>query len=117
MKDTLLNLEMSFFYKKYINDINWLNKTIHDEFLEMGKSGFFFDKETTIRELLKCKEDRNITIHNFTYKKIDVNTYLVHYITKNNDTCYYRTSIWIDEHGLQLFFHQASLINENIPLI
>ena len=30
---------------------------------------------------------------------------------------YYRTSVWVGHEKLQLFFHQATILNEDIDLI
>lgn len=104
MKEKILSLEKSLFNIKYMNDYDYLNKVIDDEYLELGKSGRFFNKIDVINDLLNQKENRNIKIENYEFKKIDNNTYLIHYIT--NDI--YRTSIWINNNGLKIIFHQAS---------
>lgn len=111
MKNEILELEKSFFKYEYIKDKSWLDKTIHNNFKECGKSGFIFNKEETIKSLLSCKEDRKINICNYEFEKINNNTYLVHYITKDIDVIY-RTSIWVMEGNLKILFHQASKLNE-----
>ena len=108
MKDEILKLEKDLFKYEKISNNKWLDNIIDDSFIECGKSGILFDKKSTIQYLSKCTKDRNITIYNYTYSQIDNNTYLVHYITKSNDNSYYRTSIWINNDGLKLLFHQAS---------
>lgn len=113
----ILQLEKNLFKKEYISDMKWLNKIIDDRFIEIGKSGKQFNKVDVINELTNLKEDRNIIIYNFSCEKIDKNTYLVHYITMNNDDKIYRTSIWNEyENERKLIFHQASLYNEEIEL-
>ena len=117
MKTKILELEKSLFKLEYTSDENYLNKILHDNFLECGKSGFLFNKEITVKELLECTEDRNITIYNFTCEQIDNNTYLIHYVTISNNKKYYRTSIWKEENNLKLIYHQATEFNEDINLI
>lgn len=110
----ILNLEKSLFKLEYMNDVDYLNNIIDDNFLECGKSGVFFDKKVTVDELSKIDSDRDIKIYNYTCELIDSNVYLVHYITKSNDDLVYRTSIW--KSG-KLYFHQASKLNLEVELI
>lgn len=51
MYETLLNLEKKFFKIKYISDKNWLNDTLHNDFVECGKSGTLFNKREVMEEL------------------------------------------------------------------
>ena len=112
MLNELLSLEKRLFMHKYISDKNWLDNTIHEDFLECGKSGLIYNKKGTMEFLLSCTEDRDIKIYNFEYKKIDYNTYLIHYITKaNNEELYYRTSVWVMDKNLKLLYHQATKLN------
>lgn len=117
MYKTLLLLEKDFFKTSKILDREWLTSTIHDDFLECGKSGFLFDKEKVMEGLLSCKTDRNIVIYNFSYEEIGTNCWIVHYITKSEKELFYRTSIWVKEKQLQLRFHQASKLNGPIDLV
>ena len=74
--------------------------------------------QTVINDLSILKEDRKITIYNFTCDKIEQNIYLIHYITKNNNDNIYRTSIWKKEYDkIKIIFHQASLYSENVNSI
>lgn len=117
MENAILELEKNFFKYDYISNTKWLDKTIHDNFKECGKSGIFFNKKETIKSLMECTEDRKIQIYNYECAQIDKNTYLIHYITKFEETLVYRTSIWIIEDSLKLLFHQASKLNLDIELI
>lgn len=101
--------EESLFKLEYMNNYDYLNNIIDDNYLEIGKSGYFINKNDVINELMNFKNDRNIEIHNFEERQIDEKTYLIHYITISNDIKYYRTSIWCDN---KLLFHQASEIKE-----
>lgn len=116
MYKTLLNLEKSFFNLKYISDKEWLNTVLHDSFIECGKSGMLFNKTETIEPLLSCTEDRDILIYNFEYSKVTDKCYLVHYITKHGNKKYYRTSVWVMENRLKLFYHQATMLNSDAEL-
>lgn len=117
MEQTLLTLEKQFFDLQYMSDEDWLNRTIHDDFIECGKSGYLSDKVKTIQALLACKENRKIEIYNYAYFPIHTNCYIVHYITKMDTKYYYRTSIWVKNQNLQLLFHQASELKEETKLI
>ena len=77
-----------------------------------------FNKKNVINDLSDFKEDRKITIYNFTCDKIEENIYLIHYITKSNNDNIFRTSIWKKEYDkIKIIFHQASLYNDNVELI
>ncbi len=117
MKDQILSLEKKLFQFKYMSDRKWLEEIIHDHFKECGKSGCFFDKKQTISSLIEFTEDRRIDIYNFEYTHIDNNTYMVHYVTKDNQSLSYRTSIWYMENHLKLFYHQASRFQSDKALI
>lgn len=108
MYNTLLDLETRFFKLSYISDAAWLDEVLHDNFHEMGKSGVLYNKSETIYGLLKCKADRDIEINNFEYIKIVDNSWLVHYVTQSDNKQYYRTSVWVKEENIKLFFHQAT---------
>ena len=78
----------------------------------------FFNKKQTINDLSKLPTDRLIDIYNYDCKKIDDNTYIVHYITKTGEgKNVFRTSLWVDKEGLKLYFHQASLLVQDVELV
>ena len=108
MYNTLLELENSLFKLKYISDRKWLERTLHDDFHEFGKSGVLFKKEDTVESLLQCADDRDIEIYDFECRNITDTSWLVHYITESNDKRYYRTSVWVKDGNMKLLFHQAS---------
>ena len=114
MYETLLNLEKKFFEIKYISDKNWLNDTLHNDFLECGKSGTLFSKKEVMEELLLCLKDRDIEIFNFVCELIGENCWLVHYVTETEDELFFRTSIWVYENQLQMRFHQATKLSFNV---
>lgn len=118
MKSELLELEKNFFKYEYMSNYNYLNNTIDDSYIEVGKSGRMFNKKIVVDSLLTFKENRPLTIYNFTYEKLGETIYLVHYITKDNETKIYRTSIWkLLNNDLKIIFHQASLLNDEVNLV
>lgn len=118
MDKKILELEKSLFKLEYVSNLDYLNSIIDDSYEEVGKSGLKYNKQDVINELNNLKNDRNITIYNYSCKELSAGVWIIHYITKSNDTNYYRTSIWkkIDE-DIKIIFHQASLYNEVIDLI
>ena len=66
------------------------------------------------RELTTLYPKRKVTIGPEVLK-ID-NIYVVHYITKSEADLIYRTSIWKENENIKLYFHQASILKENIEL-
>ena len=116
MNNEILNLEKSLFKLEYMNNKDYLDSIISDDYLEIGKSGKIINKEDVIKELLTLKEDRKIDIYNFTCTQED-NIFIVHYITLSNDNKIYRTSIWKKENNYKILFHQASILKDEIELI
>ena len=106
----ILDLEKSLFKYNYMSNIDYLNSIIDDQYEEIGKSGLLFNKDDVIKELSNLKTDRDIKIYNYTCREISNNIYLVHYITKSNNTNIYRTSIWKNDESLKIIFHQANSI-------
>ena len=117
MNKEILKLEKSLFKYEYMSNIEYLNKIIDDKYIEVGKSGKKFNKKDVIDELSALKDDRKISMYNFTCNEIEESIYLVHYITKNGNDNIYRTSIWKKENNIiKIIFHQASLYKEDIKL-
>lgn len=116
MKEMILTLEKRLFQHEYIKDRAWLAEIIHVRFQECGKSGRIYDKKCVVTSLSNSGEDRNIRIYNYECTAIDANTYLIHYITKDSNALYYRTSIWVMENHLKLLFHQASRFHDEVEL-
>jgi len=118
MNNKILELEKSLFKYEFMSDIEYLDGIIDDDYIEIGKSGKKFIKKDIIKELSILKEDRQISIYNYTCDKIDENIYLIHYITKDDKDIIYRTSIWKEKNDkIKIIFHQASLYKEEIDLI
>ncbi len=109
--EMLYNLETSLFKKEYLCNREYLENIFCDNFMEYGKSGLIYRKKDTI-EALYGLDDRNIEVEGFTCEKIDINTYIVHYVSINSDGIKaYRTSIWVSnkDNNLQLLFHQGTI--------
>ena len=115
MNNEILNLEKSLFKIEYMNNKEYLNNIISDDYLEIGKSGTIIKKDDVIKEFLTLTEDRNIDIYNFSCTKED-NIFIVHYITIQNDNKIYRTSIWKKDKEYKILFHQATLLKDQIDL-
>ena len=117
MQTEILELEKSLFKYKFMSNINYLNKIIDDNYIEIGKSGKEITKEDVIKDLINLKEDRNIVIYNFKCNKISEDIYLIHHITKKDIDNIFRTSIWKKENDeFKILFHQASLYLDEIEL-
>lgn len=108
MYNTLLELENRLFKLKYISSKEWLERILHNDFHECGKSGVLFNKEDTVQSLIECTCDRDIEICDFECRNITDTSWLVHYITKSDNKRYYRTSVWVKEENVKLLFHQAT---------
>ncbi len=118
MNNIILEKEKSLFKLEYMKNNKYLNEVIDDNYLEIGKSGKFISKAQVIEDLTKQAKNREITIYNYKCNKIDNNTWVIHYITKNNEEKIYRTSIWQENDNLlRIIFHQASKLTEEIKLI
>ncbi len=115
MYNEILSLEKKFFSYNYISDKNWLEQILHDDFIECGESGLLSDKQDTVMSLLQCKQDRKISIYNYDCCQIDRKSWIVHYVTLSAENKkYFRMSIWVDQDGLRLYYHQATLLNMEI---
>lgn len=108
MYNTLFELENKFFKLKYISDENYLDKLLHKDFTECGRSGQLFNRTDTITALLSCTEDRNIELQDFSYRTVNNSCWLVNYTTEHDGKRYYRTSVWVMDGHMQLIFHQAT---------
>lgn len=107
----ILRYEKDFFRKIFCDDKQNLVKRIHDEFMEIGKSGQVFDKNSIIDYLSHLDTDRDIEIQNFVLKGLKEDILIANYITneKGIETKALRTSIWINENSdWKLYFHQGT---------
>ena len=117
MNEKILQLEKRFFEHNYISDKKWLENILSDAFIECGKSGALYNKNDTIQALMEYQSDRTMDIYNFDACALSEKIFLVHYITLDKDEKrYFRTSVWTEENGLKLLFHQASLLCMEIDL-
>ncbi|MGT2906661.1 nuclear transport factor 2 family protein [Streptococcus dentiloxodontae] len=112
MKNKLFQLEQGFLNPSSQSNQDWLNRTIHDDFIEIGKSGRIYNKQEVIAALTDRKTGEIAEMLKFDCRQIDRKTWLVHYQTKHSALSAYRTSIWLtDEADPQLYFHQATKQN------
>ena len=115
--NNILELEKSLFKLKFMSNKEYLDNIIDDNYLEIGKSGLFINKEVVINELTSLDKDRDIDIYNFSCLELSNNIYLVHYITISNKDYIYRTSIWKNDKQFKIIFHQASILKEKVDLV
>ncbi|MDR0218265.1 MAG: DUF4440 domain-containing protein [Enterobacteriaceae bacterium] len=110
------NLETSLHGEKR-NDVNWLTTVLHDNFLEIGKSGYFYTKRMVADSLnAEVNTPSSIFSKNFKLQFLDTNVVLLTYqsyeISKTggpyNKTL--RSSIWqLSASGTwKLRFHQGT---------
>ena len=105
----ILQLEKNFFDVNFINNLQYLDNILDDDYLEIGKSGTLIKKRDVIKELSGLKQNRKIDMYNYECNKIDDKTYIIHYITKYKDKLFFRTSIWQKNNkNYKIIFHQAS---------
>ena len=111
MKETILQYEKDFFSAEFCKDIYRLENRLSTDFVEYGKSGDMYDRNTVIEALLNLTRDRDIEIHNFTIKPLHQDILLVHYLSyeKGTNQRALRTSIWKNEDNLwKMLFHQGT---------
>ena len=108
----ILKYENDFFIKRFCDDIQNLIDRIHDEFIEYGKSGQVFDKNSIIKYLNNLDTDRDIEILSFKIKNIKEDLVIANYISyeKEIEAKALRTSIWKKEcSDWKLYFHQGTV--------
>lgn len=108
----ILKYENDFFIKKFCDDVQNLNDRIHDEFIEYGKSGQVFDKNSIIEYLNNLDTDRDIEILSFKINNLEEDLVIANYISyeKELKTKALRTSIWKKEcSDWKLYFHQGTV--------
>ena len=112
LEKQILKYEYDFFIKKFCDDAQNLNDRIHDEFIEFGKSGEVFDKNSIIEYLNNLDTDRDIEILSFEIKNLKEDFVLANYISNENEDGIkaLRTSIWVKENmNWKLYFHQGTI--------
>ena len=108
----ILKYENDFFIKRFCDDVQNLNDRIDDEFIEYGKSGEVFDKNSIIEYLNNLDTDRDIKIVSFKIKNIKEDLLIANYISyeKEIKTKALRTSIWRKKDSdWKLYFHQGTI--------
>lgn len=58
MKNKLFQLEQTFMNQSSQSNQDWLNRTIHDDFTEIGKSGRVYSKQEVISALTAQKSGK-----------------------------------------------------------
>ncbi|MBI6550597.1 DUF4440 domain-containing protein [Xenorhabdus lircayensis] len=112
------HLEISLHGEKR-NNADWLNIVLHDDFLEISKSGYVYTKKIVIDELTtEIKTVSSIFSQSFAMKWLDDNIVLMTYQsyemdqTGNSFNQALRSSIWqlSSNDKWQLRFHQGTII-------
>ncbi|MBD2803445.1 DUF4440 domain-containing protein [Xenorhabdus sp. ZM] len=103
------------------NNADWLQAVLHDNFLEISRSGYIYTKKIVLDTLtLEIKTTSNIFAKNFSMSILNTNTALLTYDSyemDRTDTPFnqaLRSSIWqLSSCGKwQLRFHQGTLLME-----
>lgn len=108
-----MKLECSLFDYEHMSDREYLERIIHNEFTELGKSGSVYDKAEVIEYLLSLDGDRQIEIEDFVIMQRDDNKIDAHYVTNelDTDTRAFRHSRWTCEDGVwKLYYHSGKII-------
>lgn len=116
IEQLILKYEMDFFRKEFCDNVQNLKERIHDKFIEFGKSGQVFDKDSIINYLNKLDSDRDIEIQNFVLRGLKDDVLVANYISNEKETGIkaLRTSIWIKEYSdWKLYFHQGTVTELN----
>lgn len=116
LEQQILKYENEFFIKRFCDDIQNLNDRIHDEFIEFGKSGQVFDKDSIVEYLNNLDTDRDIEILSFKIKNIKEDLIIANYVSyeKEIEIKALRTSIWKKESSdWKLYFHQGTVVEAN----
>ena len=117
MKNKLYQLEQAFLNPSSQPNQDWLNRTIHDDFTEIGKSGKIYSKQEVISAFTAQKNGKITEILGFDCRQIDLQTWLVHYQTRHSGLLVYRTSIWLEKEARpQIYHHQATPLSASIFL-
>jgi hypothetical protein len=112
MEKLILQYEKDLFSAKFCKNRLNLESRLSKNFIEYGKSGYIYDRESTINALMNLQEDKQIEIMQFELIELNENILLVHYIShhKEDDSYALRTSIWKNEDDkLKLYFHQGTV--------
>jgi len=113
--ETFYNFETSLHKKEVRNSREKVSKLIADDFIEFGKSGSIFNKQSILDELEAETFDLEIKVSDFEVKELSANVILVTYTStapdRDNRTVYStnRSSIWIlRDDRWQMVFHQGT---------
>jgi len=111
IKEMILQYEKDFFNLEFCSNRLNLENRLSKDFVEYGKSGCVYDRESTITALLDLSENRWIDITQFELTSLSENILLVNYISYDRSVNSHalRTSIWKKEdNAWKLYFHQGT---------
>lgn len=116
MKDDILKLEESLWIEETRFNKEYLDKVLHKDFMEFGKSGRVYRKNDILNDL-EGKIHTLFPFKNLQIRRIELNSFLVTYqveIRENNTIILTnRSSIWLKvDQDMQMIFHQGTVINK-----
>jgi hypothetical protein len=114
MSETLEKLETSLWLKENRFDHNYMDKLLHPDFFEFGRSGKIYSRQQCLSaEPQEIKI--NLPLKNFNILPISKNVFQVTYISEvmyNELEIAHRSSIWVKtDQGWKLRFHQGTPAN------
>ncbi len=111
------DLETRLHRKEVRNSPEEVSELLADDFVEFGSSGMSYDKNTTLKSLLKEENDFEIEVRDFKAEHLSADVVLVSYIsskfdpTTNQKFDALRSSTWKLNNGKwQMCFHQGTRI-------
>lgn len=111
----LKDLEIKLHQKEVRSDKKQLDKLLHDDFFEIGRSGSSYTKKSIIASLSNEKSTYEIHSQDYSYKNISENLIMLTYKSAHKTTegvlerHTYRTSIWKKtSSGWSILFHQGT---------
>ena len=111
LEELILSYETDFFRAQFCQNRPALASRFCDDFVEHAKSGRIYSKAEEIESLGSLRQNRDISILDFTLTLLDDNVCLARYrsfdATENAHAL--RMSVWVQRDGRwQLLFHQGT---------
>jgi hypothetical protein len=110
----LQELEQSLLNSDVRHSQDRLTELLADEFIEFGSSGHIYDKQQTIRSLAQSAGDVEISLSQFSARRLAKNLALVTYRSKKQQSAdspvyAFHSSIWRQtRNGWRILFHQGT---------
>jgi hypothetical protein len=108
---TLRDLEERLLHPSVRASADEVARLLADEFIEFGSSGRIYDKQQTVRLLQQEQGDSQLTMADFSARKLSADVVLVTYRVVESQTI--RSSIWSFQEGRwRMVFHQGTKIGK-----